>query len=179
MADETTNTNATTTETTPPIDYKAEFERMQGEYAKLKTSFDEASSKVAEYKRNEKARMSDEERKTAEQAEREAYYKDLERRLALSEYATELADVEDATVRDEIATLYADGKIVEAMKKHKEYREKATAEMEKRIKADLMKQNPTGMPQQGAAKITKDEIMAIKDPVARQNAIAQNINLFT
>ena len=175
MAEET---KTTTTDTADAVDYKAEFERLQAEHARVKSSFDKASSEVAEYKRKERERMSDDEKKAASDAEREAHYKDLERRLALSDYSAELDDVVDAKARTEIVELFADGKIVEALKKFKEFRAKDRAEMEKRIKADLMKQNPQPAAQGGVGTKTKSEILAIKDAAERQKAIADNIHLF-
>ena len=177
MAEETKNT---TTETTDTTDYKAEFERLQGEHAKMKASFDKASSEVADYKRKERERMSEDEKKAASEAEREAHYKDLERRLALSDYSAELDDISDSKMRSDIVELFADGKIVEALKKFKEFRAKDRSELEKRIKSELMKQNPQPSAQNAnpTAK-TKAEIMAIRDAVERQKAIAENIHLFT
>lgn len=175
MAEETKTTTTGTADTT---DYKAEFERLQAEHARVKSSFDKASSEVAEYKRKERERMSDDEKKAASDAEREAHYKDLERRLALSDYSAELDDIVDAKVKTEVVELFADGKIVEALKKFKEFRAKDRAEMEKRIKADLMKQNPQPAAQGGVGTKTKSEILAIKDATERQKAIADNIHLF-
>lgn len=177
MAEETKNT---TTETTDTTDYKAEFERLQGEHAKMKASFDKASSEVADYKRKERERMSEDEKKAASEAEREAHYKDLERRLALSDYSAELDDIADSKMRADIVELFADGKIVEALKKFKEFRAKDRSELEKRIKSELMKQNPQPSAQTSnpTAK-TKADIMAIRDAVERQKAIAENIHLFT
>lgn len=176
MAEETKNT---TTETTDTTDYKAEFERLQAEHAKMKSSFDKASSEVADYKRKERERMSEDDKKAAADAERDEEIKSLRRRLALSDYSAELDDVADAKARTEIVELFADGKIVEALKKFKEFRAKDRTEMEKRIKADLMKQNPQPSAQNSnpTAK-TKDEIMAIVDAEERQKAIAENIHLF-
>lgn len=177
MAEETKNTTTETTETT---DYKAEFERLQSEHAKMKASFDKASSEVADYKRKERERMSEDEKKAANDAEREAHYKDLERRLALSDYSAELDDISDSKMRSDIVELFADGKIVEALKKFKEFRAKDRSELEKRIKSELMKQNPQPSAQtpNPTAK-TKADIMAIRDAVERQKAIAENIHLFT
>lgn len=177
MAEETKNTTETTT--TPEVDYKAKFEEMEANYSKLKSSFDKASSDVAEYKRKERERMSADEQKAATEAEREAHYKELERKISLSDYSAELDDITDAKVRNEISELFADGKITEALKKFKEFRAKDRAELEKRIKADLMKQDPDPSAQSssGTAK-TKADIMAIKDYELRQAAIAQNIHLF-
>ena len=175
MAEET-KTNETTT---PEIDYKAEFEKLQSEYSKVKSSLDKASSEVADYKRKERDRMSEDDKKAIEAEERESYYKTLERRIAIADYEAELEDVTDAKIKREIAELFADGKLVEGMSKHKAYREKAKGELEKKIKSELMKQNPQHSAQVGTLTYkSKDEIMAIKDTQTRQKAIAENINLF-
>ena len=164
---------------TPEVDYKAEFEKMQADYAKLKSSFDKASSDIADYKRKERERMSDDEKSKAEADERERHYKELERRIAIADYEAELDDVTDAKMKREIAELFADGETVKAMAKHKEFRAKDRDELKKQVKAELMKQNPQHNPQSGTATYkTKDEILAIKDTATRQKAIAENLNLF-
>ncbi len=176
MADEKKTTEATAT---PEVDYKAKFEEMEAKYSNLKTSFDKASSDVAEYKRKERERMSEDEKKTAENAEKEAYYKGLEREISISKYSEELDDITDAKVKSQIVELFADGKIKEALAKHKEWRKKDRSEIEKSIRAELLQQNPQPSAQStiGPAK-TKADIMAIKDAELRQAAIAQNIHLF-
>lgn len=168
-----------TTETTPEIDYKAEFEKMQSDYAKLKTSFDKASSDIADYKRKERERMSDDEKSKAEADEREKHYKELERRIAISDYEAQLDDVTDAKIKREIAELFADGETTKAMAKHKEFRAKDREELKKQVKDELMKQNPQHNPQSGTSTYTtKEEILAIKDTATRQKAIAENLHLF-
>lgn len=175
MAEET----KTTTETTDTVDYKAELEATRAELAKVKSGLDKASSEVADYKRKERERMSEDEKKAATEAEREAHYKELERRIALSDYNAELDDIGDVKVRNEISELFADGNIVEALKKFKAFRAKNKAELEKSIKDELMKQNPAHSAQSSTTSAkTKEDIMAIKDSVERQKAIAQNPHLF-
>ena len=97
----------------------------------------------------------------------------------MSDYSAELDDVTDGKIKNDIAELLAEGKIVEALKKFKEFRVKDRAEMEKRIKAELMKQNPQASAQTAnpTAK-TKAEILAIADIAERQKAIAENLHLF-
>lgn len=179
MAEETTTT------TTETVDYKAKFEKMQidydkvqGDYAKLKSNFDKTSSEVADYKRKERERLSEDEKRNLEQQERETYYKDLERKLALKEYADELGDINDEKAKQDIVELFADGKIIEALKVFKDFRAKDRVEMEKKIKAELLQKNPQANPQGGGAKKTKDEIMAIKDAYLRQQEIQKHIELF-
>lgn len=55
--------------------------------------------------------------------------------------------IKDETALDEIATLYANGDLQGAFEKQNAYFEKANAEMEQKIKAGLMAQNPQGNPQ--------------------------------
>ena len=161
------------------VDYKAEFEKLQSEFSNVKKSLDKASSEVADYKRKERERLSEDEKKTIEAEERETYYKGLERRIAISDYEAELDDITDAKIKREVAELFADGKIVEGMAKHKAYRVKAKGDLEKQIKDDLMKKNPPPTAQTGNFSYkSKEEIMAIKDTNARQKAIAENLELF-
>lgn len=178
MAEETKST--TTEQQTDTTDYKAKFEALQGEYSKLKTSFDKASTDVADYKRKERERMSAEEQKALENEEREKYYKTLERENAVHRYTTKLGGViKDQKALAEIAELMADGEFDKALEKQTEYLTKDKAELEKQIKADLLKQNPQARPQNGGASKTKEEILAIKDTAVRQAEIAKNLHLFT
>ena len=125
--------------------------------------------------------MSAEEQKKAENEEREKYYKALERENAVHRYTSKLGNViKDQKALTEIAELMADGEYDKALEKQTEYLAKDRDTLEKQIKADLMKQNPQAQAQSNSsAAKTKDEIMAIKDPVERQAEIAKNINLFT
>lgn len=173
MADETTVDTSVDN-----VDYKSMYEEMKAEYSKVKVSLDRASSEVADYKRKERDRMTEDEKKTLEAEEREKYYKELERKLAISEYANELDDIKDEKVKTQIVELLVDGKIVDALKMHKDFRAKDRVEIEKDIKAELMKQNPQSAASSGKPAKTKDEIMAIQDTAARQKAIAENLNLF-
>ena len=162
----------------PEIDYKAQYESMKSEYDALKRNFDKTSSEVAEYKRKEKARMTDDEQKKAELAEREEHYKAIEKENALYKYKASLSNqIKDEKVLSEVAELYASGDISGAIAKQNEYFAKYQTELEKSIKADLLKQNPQATPQSDV-KMSKEDIMKISDPVSRQQMIAQNIHLF-
>ena len=134
-------------------------------------------------KKAEKAladKLTEEEKNQLELAKREEYYKALEKENARNKYITKLGKtIKDEKVLNEIADLYAEGDYVTAIDKQNEYISKYHNELEKTIKADLMKQNPQPNPQNGSVKYkTKDEIMAIKDTATRQQAIADNIDLF-
>ena len=175
MADETTKTE-NGTEQTP--DYKALFEEMQGKYNITKASLDKTSSEIADYKRKERERMTDDDKRKAEDAEKDERYKAMERRLALRDYADELSDITDEKVKANIVELFADGKIVDALKAFKQYRQKDRAEIEKSIKDELMKKNPQATAQSGGSAITKEDILKTKDYQERQRLIAENIHLF-
>ena len=151
-----------------------------GEYvSKGKLTDYERRAKEAEKKLAE--RLTEEEKAQAKLAEREEYYKQLERENNRNKYISKLGKtIKDEKVLEEIATLYADGDYSGALDKQNEYFAKYHSEMEKTIKADLMKQNPQATPQNGNKNSykTKEEIMAIKDTATRQQAIADNISLF-
>lgn len=62
-------------------DYKALYEKEVAERAKLKKSFDATASEIAELKKANKAKMSEEEKRESELAERELHYKEMENQL--------------------------------------------------------------------------------------------------
>lgn len=65
---------------TPPdtTDYKALYEKALADQKKLKASFDQTAHEVAELKKQSKAKMSEEEQRAAETAEREQRYQELQ-----------------------------------------------------------------------------------------------------
>lgn len=67
-------------EQTPPdtTDYKALYEKAQADNKKLKASFDQTAHEVAELKKAQKAKMSEEEQRAADNAEKEQRYKELQ-----------------------------------------------------------------------------------------------------
>ena len=176
MADET----KTATESTSEVDYKAQYEEMQALYAKLKTANDKTSSENAEYKRKERERMTEDERRKTEMEENNARYEAAVNELSVYKYTAKIsATVKDEKVATEIATLFAEGNLEKAIDKQNAYFEKYTKELETKIKAELMQTNPQATAQSGSKTMTTADILAIKDPVERQEAIAKNINLFT
>lgn len=73
--------NGATATTTPEIDYKALFEQEKAERAKLKKIFDATASEIAELKKANKAKMSDEEKKAAELEEERKGWREMEQQL--------------------------------------------------------------------------------------------------
>ena len=150
-----------------------------GEYVSKGKLMDyETRAKKAEKALAEK--LTEEEKAQIELAKKEEYYKALEKENARNKYITKLGkSIKDEKVLNEIADLYADGDFATAIDKQNEYLANYHGELEKTIKADLMKQNPQPTAQSGNNSYnTKDEIMAIKDTATRQQAIAENISLF-
>jgi hypothetical protein len=92
-------------------------------------------------------------------AEREERYKAIERENSINRYEKKLSSsVKDEAIRNEIAILMADGKYDEAIDKQNAYLATETAELEKRIKDELMKQNPQAQAgNDGAGAITKEQ----------------------
>ncbi len=69
------------TETPDTTDWKALYEKEHADKEKLKTSFDKTASEIAELKRQNKAKMTEDEQRQAEQAEREAKYQSMQNEL--------------------------------------------------------------------------------------------------
>ena len=92
-------------------------------------------------------------------AEREQKYKAIERENSINRYEKKLSSsVKNEQIRNEIAVLMADGKYDEAIDKQNAYLATETAEIEKRIKDELMKQNPQAQAgNDGAGVITKEQ----------------------
>ena len=145
----------------------------KGKYSDLENRWKKAEKDLAD-------KMTADEKAEAERKEREDYYKNLEKENALHKYTSKLSKViKDEKVLAEIAQLYAEGDYSSAIDKQNAYLEKENAETEKRIKDELMKQNPQANPQGSSAPKTRADIMAIQDAQQRQKAIAENIHLFT
>lgn len=150
-----------------------------GEYVSKGKLMDyETRAKKAEKALAEK--LTEEEKAQIELAKREEYYKALEKENARNKYITKLGkSIKDEKVLNEIADLFAEGDFITAIDKQNEYLAKYHGELEKTIKAELLKKNPQPTAQSGNNSYkTKDEIMAIKDTATRQKAIADNLNLF-
>lgn len=62
-------------------DYKALYEQLKTDKAKLKTSFDKTASELAELKKSRREQLNETERAKEENAEREQHYLELEKQL--------------------------------------------------------------------------------------------------
>lgn len=101
----------------------------------------------------------------AEQAniERENRYKEIEKQNSIYRYTDKLSStIKDKAILTEVAALMAEGKYDEAIDKQNAYLATETAEIEKRIKDELMKQNPQAQAgNDGAGTVTKEEFDAM------------------
>lgn len=132
-----------------------------GEYVSKGKLMDyETRAKKAEKALAEK--LTEEEKVQIELAKKEEYYKALEKENARNKYITKLGkSIKDEKVLNEIADLFAEGDFATAIDKQNEYLIKYHGELEKTIKADLMKQNPQPQPQNGNGGITKEQFDAM------------------
>lgn len=182
MADEVTNVTTNTEDGIEAIDIdalKAENEQKDAMLKKYKASIDKLTKEAAERKREERAKMTEEEKVRAEQAEEferlkaqaEADAAELNYLKAVNAYKgydeeTVKKIVECVNDKDHKAINDLINKIVEAKVKEKE--------------TEWLKSRPAAAVGNGSyPTMTKEEIFAIKDPVERQKKIAENIKLFT
>lgn len=103
------------------------------------------------------AKLTDEEKREAEIAEREKYFKQLERTNNINEYAKKLSRITDEKTRLEIAELLADGKTFEAMEKQNEYQANNEAQLRETIRQELLSSNPTPPPVNNTGTTTKEQ----------------------
>lgn len=94
------------------------------------------------------AKLSEEEKIKLQLEEREKYYKAVERENRLGKTNMALnSSISDPEIRNKIAELMVDGNNLEAITLQNEYLIKQRTELETKIKADLLKQNPVPTPQ--------------------------------
>ena len=129
-----------------------------GEYVS-KGKLTDFERRMKEAEKKLEAKLTEEEKAKIELAKREEYYKALEKENNRNKYINKLGKtIKDEKVLSEIADLYADGDFATAIDKQNDYLTKYHTELEKTIKADLLKQNPQANPQNGSnGGITKEQ----------------------
>lgn len=159
----------------------AKEKQAEQDLTKIKNAFNKASSEVAEYKHKLQEHLSDEEKKSSEQAdllkqlqEENAAFK---RQSAIAENRAKFISFgygED--LAQKTAEALFDGDLETVFANHKT----AWEAKEKEIRAGVMRSTPVppagGAPANGA--VTRESIMQIKDPVERQAQIAEHFELF-
>ena len=160
---------------------KAKDKQAEADLAKLKSAFNKASSDVAEYKHKLQEHLSDEEKKSTEQAELlerlQAENAEFKKQSAI---AKNRADLVSLGFGDELAQKTAEALFEGDMKSVFAGLKTAKDEFEKGIRADVMKNTPVPPANGGSSQnpVTRETIMGIKDPMERQAQIAEHIDLF-
>lgn len=183
---ENENTQAVETVTESGNDLEARLAEAEERAAKaeadanrFKASIDKLTKEAAEKKRAERAKMTEEERITQERAEEferlkekaEADAKELNHLKAVSAYK----NISEEKVVEKLIDAIADSDHVAISKIISDECEKAVKAKEAEWKVN----RPAGFVGSGSyPSKTKEEIMAITDPVERQKAIAANLELF-
>lgn len=154
-----------------PADQTNDVENLRRELSK-------SNSEAAKYKKQLREKMSAEELREKEAAEKreklQSDYDALLRRVSLSENKARFLSLgyDDATAA-KAAQALVDGDfdgLFETQKKHMD-------SLEKRVRAQVLQGTPR--PEGGSGRgMSADEILNIKDSAERQAAIAQNIDLF-
>lgn len=158
----------------------AERKKSAADYAKMKTSFDKASSEVAKHKKELAAYLTDEQKKESEKnallEELKAQNEEFKKAAKIGEYKAKFLSqgYSDEMAAETAGALY-DGDMDKVLANQTSF----LAEKEKSIRAEIMKGTPVPPAGNGApAPVTKESILSIKDPVERQAAIAEHIDLF-
>lgn len=153
--------------------------RAEADANRFKASIDKLTKEAAEKKRAERAKMTEEERVAQERAEEferlkekaEADAKELNHLKAVSAYK----GISEEKVVEKLIDAIADSDHVAIAKIISDECEKAVKAKEAEWKVN----RPAGFVGSGSyPSKTKEEIMAITDPIERQRAIAENIQLF-
>lgn len=151
------------------------------ETAKLKTQLSKANTEAAELKRQLQAKMTEDEKKAqAEAEEKQKMQEELEtlrkEKMVASYKASYLAMGYDEATAEDTANAMADGNMDKVFANQKAFLETH----DKAVLAGAVKKTPA--PPAGSGKpatpMTKEEIFKIKDTLERQQAIADNIELF-
>ena len=147
---------------------------------KFKSSFDKASSEAAEFKKQLRAKLSEDEQKQLELEEERAkqaeYIKGLEDFKKMSDATTRYMSVVGMSA--DLAKLAAEAEINGDMDALTEVYKKHNDVVKKQMETEFLKGRPPINNGSNGSAMTVKEILAIKDPVERQNKIAENIELF-
>lgn len=143
-----------------------------------KEVFDKTASDLADYKKQLREKMSADEIKAKEDAEKQeklqSDYDALLRKVALSENKAKLLGL---GYEDKLATETAEAMIDGNLDKVFANQKKHLDAVEKKIREEVLHDTPK--PEGGGGKSTStDDILKIADSEARQRAIAENIELF-
>ena len=152
------------TTTTPEVDYKALYEKLQRDNANLDKYNKDLKAKY-------QSKLSDEEKLRASQEERENYYKQIERENKSIKLKSELSKINgDAKWVDSVSDLFLNDDIYGGIQKFSEYFSGEKTNYEKKIQEQSLLKNPTPPPAegQGVGSVSQKDFdkMGYKDRVA-------------
>lgn len=160
--------------------YNFEGEGSDAETEKLRKALSKANSEAADYKKKLNEKMTAEE---LEKAERERAQKELQekydallREQSIAGFAAKYREQGyDEKLALDTATALYEGNHDKVFENSKKFH----TELEKTIRANLTKGTPKpNNGDEGGVVRTKEDILKIPDPIERQQAIADNIELF-
>lgn len=137
-----------------PIDYEKElqaltekYNSLNKEYIKKSNAYDKVSSENADWKNKYNSTLSDVEKERIANEEREAHYKEIERKYNLNELSMGLSEtISDKEVVNNIASKMLDGDNKGAIDALNKYIKANNDNLSKQIKEQLLKDNPTPPP---------------------------------
>ena len=150
--------------TTPNVDYKALYEKLQKDNANLDRYNKDLKAKY-------QAKLTDEEKQRVSQEEREAYYKQIERENKSIKLRSELSkSIGNAELVDSVSDLFLNDDIYGGIQKINEYFNGEKTNYEKKIQEQSLLKNPTPPPADGhgAGSVSQKDFdkMGYKDRVA-------------
>ena len=129
----------------------------EGQYVSI-GKYNSAIAERDDFKAKYTSTLSEAKKAELANEERENHYKAIEKENSIYKYIDKLSpSIKDKTVLSEVATLMADGKFVEAIEKQNAYIAKENAELENRIKDELMRTNPQANPHNNNGTVTKEQ----------------------
>ena len=152
-AEQTAESGVDTQKSTDSMDYKAEYEKMK----RLK---DQYSKESAEWKTKYNSTLSDVEKERIANEEREAHYREIERKYNLNELSLGLSEsISDKDVVNNIASKMLDGDNRGAIEALNKYIKANNETISKQVREQLLKDNPTPPPTntQGNGGVSKKE----------------------
>lgn len=152
------------TATTPEVDYKALYEKLQKDNANLDKYNKDLKAKY-------QAKLTDEEKLKASQEERENYYKQIERENKLIKLKSELSKtINSVDFVNSVSDLFLNDDIYGGIQKINEYFNGEKTNYEKKIQEQSLLKNPTPPPAdgQGVGSISQKDFdkMGYKERVA-------------
>lgn len=119
----------------PEVDYKALYEKMQGDFSKVDKYNKDLKAKY-------QAKMTEDEQRKAELEERESYYKNLEKELSKSKIKSLLKDIKDDKLSEAISEKVANGDVQDGIKETIKYYNEFLVNAKKQWQEEMLMKNP-------------------------------------